>query len=111
MKNMQDTQNTQNTQSTQDQPKENLCGYLVVARYHDRIAVIGEVVSEGLQEHPVFNDMTSFTKYKVKLLQDIDNSSNPAVLAAKAGDVIMVYASDITVKVPKNEVTGIIPEV
>ena len=104
-------ENSQDIQGTQDQPKENLCGYIVVARYHDSIAVIGEVVSEGLQEHPVFNGMSSFTKYKVKLLQDIDNSSNPVVLAAKAGDVIMIYASDITVKVPKHEVTGIIPEV
>lgn len=111
MKNMQDTQNTQNMQSTQDQPKENLYGYLVVARYHDSIAVIGEVLSVDLYETSEDFDAGKNPIYVVKLLQDIDNSSNPAVLAAKAGDVIMVCASDITVKVPKHEVTGIIPEV
>jgi len=89
----------------------NLTGYIVVATYHDSIAVIGEVISDAMYELVEHSGMDLHEIYAIKLMEDIDNSANPAVIAAKAGDVILVNAKDIKVKVPKQDVTGIVPVV
>ena len=88
--------------------ESNLTGYIVVATYHDSIAVIGEVISDAMYDDNGYGVNAYFA---IKLMEDIDNSTNPAVIAAKAGDVILVNAKDIKVKVNKQDVTGIIPVV
>jgi len=101
-------QHNQTTESCKTNLQENLMGYIVVATYHDSVAVIGEVISDPLYDD---NGYGVNACYAIKLMEDIDNSANPAVIAAKAGDVILVNAKDIKVKVNKQDVTGIVPVV